>query len=86
MPVFTYLVSEIGELRDALRARIPKNDLETMEQAYKYFRVDFNKFSSADPRCKVLPWAKFDALRTWLVDRLWTHEEKVALGIAEGSL
>jgi type I restriction-modification system DNA methylase subunit len=82
-PVFTYLVSEIGESRDARRVRIEKNDLETMEQAYKYFRVDPNGFSSADPRCKILPWEKFDALRTWLVDRLWTHDEKVELGIAE---
>lgn len=82
-PVFTYLVSEIGESRDARRVRIPENDLETMELAYGYFRAAPDKFSSADPRCKILPWAKFDGLRTWLVDRLWTHEEKVALGIAE---
>jgi type I restriction enzyme M protein len=48
-----------------------------------HFKAAPDKFSSADPRCKILPWAKFDGLRTWLVDRLWTHEEKVELGIAE---
>lgn len=83
LPVFTYLVSEIGESRDTRRVRIAENDLTTMELAYSYFRAAPDKFAPADPRCKILLWAKFDALRTWLVDRLWTHEEKVELGIAE---
>ncbi len=82
-PVFTYLVSEIGESRDARRVRVSENHLQTMELAYGYFKAAPNQFLSADPRCKILPWAKFDGLRTWLVDRLWTHEEKVELGIAE---
>jgi hypothetical protein len=54
-----------------------------MELAYQYFRAAPDKFSSTDARCKVLSWKKFNGLRTWLVDRLWSHEEKVALGIAE---
>lgn len=82
-PVFTYLVSEIGESRDSRRARIPENDLPNMELAYRYFRAAPEAFSPQDPRCKVVSWAKFEALRTWLVDRHWTHEEKVELGIAE---
>lgn len=81
--VFTYLVSEMGESRDARRVRIPENDLTTMELAYAYFRAASEDFIPADPRCKILSWDKFDGLRTWLVDRLWTHEEKVELGIAE---
>jgi len=82
-PVFTYLVSEIGESRDARRVRIAENDLDTMEAAYAYFKASPDKFSTGDPRCKLLPWKEFDDLRTWLVDRLWSHEEKVELGIAE---
>ena len=81
--VFTYLVSEIGESRDARRIRIPNDDLGPMELAYQYFRAAPDKFTTVDPRCKILSWTKFVGLRTWLVDRLWTHEEKVALGIAE---
>ena len=82
-PVFTYLVSEIGESRDTRRVPIADNDLEGMELAYGYFRSAPSKFAPTDPRCKVLKWDEFDTLRTWLVDRIWTHEEKVALGIAE---
>lgn len=83
LPVFMYLVSEIGESRDARRVRIPDNDLATMELNYGYFQSAPSKFASTDPRCKILQWPEFDDLRTWLVDRLWTHEEKVELGIAE---
>jgi type I restriction-modification system DNA methylase subunit len=83
LPVFTYLASEIGESRDARRIRIPENDLMTMELAYGYFCAAPDKFSPADSRCKILPWSKFAGLRTWLIDRIWTHEEKVELGIAE---
>lgn len=85
LPVFTYLISEIGESRDARRVRITDNDLTTMELAYGFFLSAPAKFASADSRCKILPWVEFDGLRTWLVDRLWTHEEKVELGIAEDS-
>lgn len=83
LPVFTYLVSEIGESRDTRRVRIMNDDLITMELAYGYFRAAPDIFAPADARCKILPWSQFDDLRTWLVDRLWTHEEKVELGIAE---
>lgn len=83
LPVFTYLVSEIGESRDTRRVKIAENDLTPMEEAYGYFKANPGKFSTPDPRCKILPWSQFDGLRTWLVDRLWTHEEKVELGIAE---
>lgn len=82
-PVLTYLVSEIGESRDARRVRIPENDLGTMELAYQYFRAAPDKYVPTDPRCKIYSWEAFSDLRTWLVDRLWTHEEKVGLGIAE---
>lgn len=82
-PVFTYLVSEIGESRDARRVPIPKNDLATMELEFGYFRASPKGYASADARCKIMPWNDFAELRNWLVDRNWSHEEKVELGIAE---
>lgn len=82
-PVFTYLVSEIGESRDTRRIAIKANDLTTMEQEFRYFRSSPKSYSSSDPRCKIVPWKDFDQLRNWLVDRNWSHEEKVALGIVE---
>jgi hypothetical protein len=52
-----------------------------MEQEFGYFRAAPRKYESSDPRCKILPWVAFDALKNWQVDRHWTKDEKVALGI-----
>lgn len=81
--MFTYLVSEIGESRDTRRVAIDSNDLVTMEEAFRYFRASPASYASTDPRLKILSWEAFDAQRNWLVDRLWTHDEKVALGVVE---
>jgi hypothetical protein len=83
IPVFTYLISEIGESRDTRRVPIDANDLVQMEQEFRYFRAAPHRYESRDPRCKIIPWEEFVGLRNWLVDRSWTHEEKVALGIVE---
>ncbi len=82
-PVFTYLVSEIGESRDSRRAAISANDLTTMEQGFRYFRSSPNSYVSSDARCKIIAWSDFVKMRNWLVDRNWSHEEKVELGIVD---
>lgn len=82
-PVFTYLVSEIGESRDTRRVEIKQNDLVPMSSEYRLFQVDPDAYASSDPRVKIVPWNDFSKMGNWLVDRLWSHEEKVALGIAE---
>lgn len=82
-PVFTYLVSEVGESRDSRRVPIEDNDLGPMEQEFTYFRAAPTHYTSSDSRCKILPWDEFAALPNWLVERNWTIDEKVALGIAE---
>ena len=84
-PVFTYLVSEIGESRDARRVRIDQNDLSAMEQTFGYFSAGRSGFQTSDPRCKLVPFADLSGASNWLVDRNWTHEEKVALGVQEES-
>ncbi len=82
-PVFTYLVSEIGESRDTRRIAIEANDLMTMVREFCFFRSAPEVYVSKDPRCKLLPWSTFDGMRNWLVDRNWTHDEKVELKIVE---
>ncbi|MFE1728697.1 class I SAM-dependent DNA methyltransferase [Streptomyces bacillaris] len=82
-PVFTYLVSEIGESRDTRRVAIEANDLHTMAREFAYFKAAPTGYNSSDPRCKTIDWSKFDRLSNWLVDRSWTHEEKVDLGVVE---
>lgn len=82
-PVFSYLVSEIGESRDTRRVQIELNDLTAMEKAFRYFKIAPLDFEATDPRCKILDWTSFDSQRNWLVDRLWSHEQKVEMGIVE---
>jgi type I restriction enzyme M protein len=83
LPVFTYLVSEIGESRDTRRVPIEANDLTAMEEQFRFFRASPNTFESNEPRCKLITWSEFDRMRNWLVDRRWSHDEKVALNIVD---
>lgn len=82
-PVFTYLISEIGETRDAQRFQPYENHLPDMVIQFNQFKGSPGGYTTADPRCKVIPYGDFSALPHWMVDRFWTQEEKVALGIAE---
>lgn len=82
-PVFTYLVSEVGESRDSRRVPINENDLTVMQVEYSYFQTNRKKYTTDDPRAKIVLWDDFDKLGNWLVDRSWSHEEKVDLGVAE---
>ena len=82
-PVYTYLVSEIGESRDTRRDLIKTNDLNEMVNNFTFFRAAPSIYTTTDPRCKIVPWDTFDQQTNWLVDRSWSHEEKVALGVAD---
>ena len=82
-PVFSYLVSNIGESLDVYRAEIEENDLRDMVKQFKYFMVDKNNFEPFNMRCKIFDISKFDPKSHWCVDRWWTNEEKVKLGVEE---
>ena len=82
-PVFTYLVSEIGESRDARRWIIEENDLADAANLFNQFKGSPDTFQSPNLRCKVMPWATFDRYRHWMVDRYWTAEELQELGEAD---
>lgn len=87
-PVFTYLVSEIGESRDSRRLPIEQNDLEGSEGVvalFNQFKGSKKNFKPSNARCKIIPIDDFDPRDTtkWSVDRLWTRNEKVALGIED---
>ena len=84
-PVFTYLVSEVGESRDINRFNIEQNDLDEAVTLYNFFKgnkAGFGKFNQ-DPRCKVFPIDDFAPNSHWSVDRWWTKEEKIEIGIEE---
>ncbi|MCL2213700.1 MAG: SAM-dependent methyltransferase [Treponema sp.] len=87
-PVFTYLASDIGEKLTSIRREdIPETDLPEMETLFKFFcasKLDFNeRFVSKYPRCKIQPVILFKDSSHWVIDRWWSIDEKIALGIEE---
>lgn len=82
-PVFTYLCSEIGETRDVYRFDIEQNDLETASDLFNMFKGAKSKFKSDDKRCKIVSIDEFYEETHWSIDRWWTREEKIDLGIEE---
>lgn len=86
-PVFTYLVSEIGESRDIYRFDIEQNDLEKAVNLYNFFKGNKKEFDkiNTDKRCKIQPIEKFEPETHWSVERWWTKEEQIELGIVEES-
>lgn len=84
-PVFTYLVSEIGESRDIYRFDIEQNDLNEATTLYNFFKGNKSSFDSfnKDPRCKLFSIDMFESDTYWTIDRWWSKEEKISLGIEE---
>jgi len=82
-PVFTYLCSEIGETRDVYRFDIEQNDLEVASDLFNMFKGAKSKFKSEDKRCKIVDIKDFYEGSHWCVERWWTHEERINLGIEE---
>ncbi len=83
-PVFTYLASEIGETLDVNRFPTPdKNDLIEMVGLFNQFKGAKTSFKTDAKRCKINSIEKFDPDTYWSVDRWWSKEEKIDLGIEE---
>ena len=83
-PVFTYLVSEIGETRDANRWTIPENDLNEAVELYNQFKGAPGSFRPSSTRCKTVLWSEFDLFGHWMLDRIcWSDSELLELGIVE---
>jgi len=82
-PIFTYLVTEIGETRDAKRFKITQNDLIEATALYNQFKGSTKHFISSSPKCKITQFQDFNSHEHWLVERWWTKEERIALGVEE---
>ena len=87
-PVFTYHVSEIGETRDANRWELEQNDLTEAVALYNQFKGSPQSFASNRMdrnvlRCRTVPFNEFQRQPHWLVDRWWSHEERLSLGITD---
>lgn len=82
-PVFTYLVSEIGESRDINRFEIAEDDLSTAVDWFNQFKNARKAFRFNDKRCKIQSIENFSSDSHWSIDRWWTKEEQIELGIIE---
>jgi type I restriction enzyme M protein len=82
-PVFSYLVSEIGESRDNYRFTIEANHLATAADLFNQYKGSPTSFYTEDARCKLIPADEFNAMSNWLIDRRWTADEKASLGIID---
>jgi type I restriction-modification system DNA methylase subunit len=82
-PVFTYLVSEIGESRDIYRFDIEQDDLKEAVNLYNAFKGSKKYFANInhDKRCKIqeIAWFK-NNLRDWNIDNNWSEDERIELG------
>lgn len=86
-PVFSYLVSEIGETRDIYRFNIDQNDLNEAVTLFSFFKGNKKGFKkiNTDDRCKIVDFNYFlsNIEKDWIIDKRWTKEEKIKLGILE---
>ena len=80
-PVFSYIVQTIGETRDANRLETTENDLTEMVNLFRQFRGAPTSFETQSPRCKVVSFSEAKDRHDWRIDRWWSHEERVALGL-----
>jgi len=86
-PVFTYIVSEIGESRDVYRFEIEQNDLQEAVTLYSFFKGNKKSFDkiNSDNRCKVVPFQFFadNVENNWVIDNHWSNDEKIKLNILD---
>ena len=80
-PVFTYLVSKIGESLDVNRIPEKENDLDEMISLFNQFKGAKESFKNDSLRVKIQPIEKFNPEESWAVDRWWNTEEKKELNI-----
>jgi len=85
-PVFTYLADEIGETRDAKRWITDENHLEDLVTFLNQFKVSPASFRSPSSRCKIVNFIEFDNKSNWMVERWWSQEERLSLGLQSESI
>lgn len=84
-PVFTYLVSEIGESRDNYRFDIEQDDLSEAVNLYSFFKGNKKGFEkiNTDKRCKIFQISNFELDKNWCVEKWWSITEQIELGVIE---
>jgi type I restriction-modification system DNA methylase subunit len=86
-PIFTYLVSNIGETLNINRFETEgKSDLEKAKDLFNTYKGSPKTFpvkEMGDSRCKLQQIKRFESESIWDIDKWWSNEEKIKLGINE---
>lgn len=80
-PVFTYIISEIGETRDSKRFSIEQNDLVDMAVKFRQFMASPKDYVEDTIRCKIQGINRFYNSNSWMIEKDWTDEERNGLGM-----
>ncbi|WP_162510912.1 hypothetical protein [Treponema endosymbiont of Eucomonympha sp.] len=82
-------MNEIGETWDIYRFDIDQNDLQEAVTLFSFFKGSKQAFSkiNANNRCKIISFDYFknNIENNWVIDKLWSDNEKIKLGIMEGN-
>lgn len=94
-PVFTYYCSSIGETLDVYRFDTDDSDFQTAVNKYNLFRSckDKNNIDSYlkpifenDIRLKLLSVDSFSEHSAWDIDKRWSDDEKVMMGVKKADV
>ncbi|WP_211455142.1 N-6 DNA methylase [Collimonas antrihumi] len=82
-PIFSYIVSEIGESRDSYRFPSSQNDLTEAAALFNQFKGSPESFKAKSSRCKIIPVSKILKADHWLCERWWSNAERQKLGVVD---
>ena len=80
-PVFTYIISEIGETRDSKRFQMEQNDLLEMCVKFRQFMASRIDYVADTDRCKIQDIKRFYESSNWMIEKDWSEEERSKLGM-----
>lgn len=79
--VFAYYVREVGETRDSLRFKC-HSDLPDLIRQFRTFYADKIVFEPRNLNAKLIDIKEFVPKSRWDIDRFWTEDERLKLGIS----
>lgn len=88
-PIFAYYCSSIGETLDVNRFNIDDNDFQVAVNKFNLYRnckdknniEDYLKSIFTDNRLKLLDFNNFKELQSWDIDKCWSDDEKIKIGV-----
>lgn len=82
-PVICGLIQTIGESLDVNRIPNDKNDLIKFVSEFKFYNADRNNFKPSLKNIKLIEFDSFQTNLNWIIEKYWSFEEKVELGLEE---